>query len=75
MFNIYRKCTAAVIIIPNDSFNPLEHKLAAIRYLPNNLSSYPMKETKKKENDAIKQILYNTRYGTAILNKVKGTNM
>ena len=49
MFNIYRKCTAAVIIIPNDSLNPLEHKLAAIRYLPNNLSSYPMNETKKKK--------------------------
>ena len=28
---------------------------------------------KKKENDTIKQILYNNKYGTAILNKVNRT--
>jgi len=56
MFNIYRKRTAADII-PNDSCHPLEHKLAAIRYLLNSLSTYPTKETGKKENDTIKQIL------------------
>ena len=48
MFNIYRKRTAADIIIPNDSCHPLEHMLAAIRYLPNSLSTYPMNETEKK---------------------------
>jgi len=32
-----------------------------------------MNETEKKENDTIKQILYNNKYGTAILNKVKET--
>ena len=34
-----------------------------------------MNETEKKENDTIKQILYNNKYGTAILNKVNGTKM
>jgi len=48
MFNIYRKRTSAEIVIPNDSCHPLEHKLAAIRYLPNRLSKYPMNETERK---------------------------
>jgi len=35
---------------------PPEHKLAAIRYLTNHLSTYPMNETEKtKENDTTKQ--------------------
>jgi hypothetical protein len=72
MLDIYTKRTAADII-PNDSFHPLEHKLAAIRYLPNRLSTYPMKKLEKKENDRIKQILYNNKYCTAILNKVNRT--
>jgi hypothetical protein len=71
MFNIYRKHTAADII-PNDPCHPLEHKLAAISYLPNCLSTYPI-FIGKKENDTIKQILYNNKYGTAILNKVNRT--
>jgi len=54
MFNIHWERTASDIIIPNDSCHPLEHKLAAIRYQPDRLSTCPMNETEKKENDTIK---------------------
>jgi len=69
-FNIYRKPTATDIIIPNDSWHPPEHKLAAITYLTNCLSTNPRNETNtRKENDTIQQILHNNKYDTRILNK------
>ena len=50
---------------------PQEHTLAAVRYLTNWLSTYPMKNAEKeKENNTIKQIIHNNKYDTAILNKV-----
>jgi hypothetical protein len=48
-FNVYRKPTATDIIIPNDSCHPPEQKLAAIKYLINRLSTYPMNETNKRK--------------------------
>jgi hypothetical protein len=45
-FNAYRKVTATHIVIPNYSCHPPEQKLAAIRYLVNRLSTYPINETK-----------------------------
>jgi hypothetical protein len=70
--NIHSTLTAGTdIIIPNDSCHPPKHKLAAIRYLTNSLSTFPMNETdKRKENDTIQQIIYNSKCDTAILNKV-----
>jgi hypothetical protein len=57
MFSIYKK-PIGTDIIPNDSCHPPEHKLAAIRYLTNRLSTYTMNETaRRKGNDTIKQIL------------------
>jgi len=48
---------------------PPEHKLAAVKYLTNQLSTYPMKNAvKEKENNTIKQILHNNKYDMAILN-------
>jgi hypothetical protein len=47
--NVYRKPTATDIIIPNVSCYPPEQKLAAIRYLVNRLSTYPINETKKEK--------------------------
>jgi len=49
MLSIYRKLTATDIIIPNDSRHPPKHKLAAIRYLSNRISTYPMNETEKRK--------------------------
>ena len=71
MFSIYRKPIATDIIIPNDSCHTPEHKLAAVRYLTNQLSTCRMNSAEKeKENHTIKQILHNNKYDIAILNKV-----
>jgi hypothetical protein len=51
-FSIYRKTTATVLIIPNDSYYFAEHKLAAVRYLTTRLSTYPMNNTKKESQVA-----------------------
>ena len=50
MFSIYRKPTETDI--PNVSCHPPEHKLAAVRYLTNRLSTHPTNNTEKeKENN------------------------
>ena len=67
--------TATSIVIPNYSCHLPEQKLSAIRYLTNRLSTYPMNEkNKRKEYDTLKQILYNNKYGTRILNDITRTN-
>ena len=67
---VYRKPTATNIIIPKDSNHPPEHKQAAIRYLANQLVTYPLNNmNKEKEYDNIKQILINNKYDTQILNR------
>jgi len=69
--NVYRKPTATDIIIPNDSRHPPEQKLAAVRYLVNRLSTYPINETnKRQEYDAIKQMLHSDKYDVKILNRI-----
>jgi len=61
-FDIYRKRTTTDTIMPNDSCHPKEHKLAAIRYLANRMESYILNSINKdKENNMIKQILYNNK--------------
>jgi hypothetical protein len=75
MFNIYRKPSATDIIFRNDSCQPPEYNLAAIRYLTNRLSTYTMNETdKRNENNTIKERLYNNKHDTAVLNKIIRTN-
>jgi len=71
---IYRIPSATDFVIPIHSCHPPEHKLAAIRYLTNPLSTYPMNEThKRNENDTMKERLCN-KYDKAILNKFIRTN-
>jgi hypothetical protein len=53
---------------------PAEYKLAAIEYLTNRVSTQPLNKRKRKENDTIKEILYNNKYDTAVLNKISRTN-
>ena len=54
---------------------PPEHELAAIKYLVNRLTTYPICEiNKRKEYDTIKQILYNNKYDVKILDKITPTN-
>jgi hypothetical protein len=69
-FDFYRKPATTHTIIPNDFFHPQERKLAAIRYLANRMEIYNLSATnKEKENNTIKQILYNNKYDTSLLNK------
>jgi hypothetical protein len=71
-FGIFRKPAATVTIIPNDSYRPLERKLAAIRYLANMIQTYTLDHLqKRKEIDIVKQIIHNNKYGTSILNRIK----
>jgi hypothetical protein len=71
--NVYRQPTATDIIILNDSCRPPEQKLAAVRYLVNRLSTYPINETnKRQEYYTIKQILNNNEYDVKILNRING---
>jgi len=61
-FNAHRKPNATDIIIPNDSSHPPQQKLGAIRYMVYRLSTYTINKTnKRKEYDAIKQILHNNK--------------
>ena len=74
-FDIYRKPSFTDTIIPNDSCHPREHKLSAIRYLVNRMTTYNLDPTNiQKENDRLKQILHNNKYDTSILHKVKNKN-
>jgi hypothetical protein len=72
--DIYRKPTATDTIIPNDSCNPREHKLAAIRYLSNRMTTYNLNPiNKQRENNRLKQILHNNKHNVSIFNKFSNT--
>ena len=52
---ILRQPTATETIIPNDSYHPLEYKLAAIWYRINCMQTHPINDLGKKELEIIKQ--------------------
>jgi hypothetical protein len=58
-YKIYRKPTTTNSIIPFDSCHPIQHKLAAIRFLTNRRDSYHLdRENKQMETGIIDQILH-----------------
>jgi hypothetical protein len=62
-FNIYRKPTTTDLITPNESCHPMEHKLAAIRYLPYRKDTFPISsENKEEETKIINTIMHNNGY-------------
>jgi hypothetical protein len=64
---IYRKPTATVIIIPNDSYHPREHKTAAIRYYYNRMETYKLTpENRQKERDNIRHILLSNKFDDSL---------
>ena len=68
-FDIYRKPTTTDSIIPYDSCHPIEHKLAAVRYLTNRMNTYHLNTTnKKKEKNTIKHILQKNKYDISVMN-------
>jgi len=59
---VYRKSTYTDVIIPKDSYHPIEHKIAAIRYLYNRMITYQLPiENTQKEYSTIQQILTNNK--------------
>ena len=72
--DIYRKPTYTDSIIPIDSYHPIEHKYAAIRYLRNRLNSYQLyHEKKEKESKIIEDILHNNGYNTSVLKSISSS--
>jgi outer membrane protein assembly factor BamA len=61
-FDIYKKPTAADTIIPNNSCQPHEHKLAAIKYLANRMETYNLNAINKEKENIINQILCNNKF-------------
>jgi hypothetical protein len=71
-FNTYRKPTTTDLIIPNESCHPMEHKLAAIRYLHNRKDTFPISsECKQEETKVINTIMHNNGYTTNTLIRKK----
>ena len=71
-YNIYRKATTTDTIIPMDSNHPLEHKMAAIRYLLNRANKYNLHPAhKQSEMDKIMHILHNNMYKSSIIDIVQ----
>lgn len=71
-FDIYRKPTLTSAVIPNHSFHPPQHKMAAFRALINRMNNIPMSnENKQKEFKIIKQIATENGYQTKTINKLK----
>ena len=61
--NIYRKPTTTDTTIHYKSNHPIQHKLAAYRYLLNRLHNLPLsKEDKQQEMNTILQIAKNNEY-------------
>jgi hypothetical protein len=76
-FDINRKPSFRDTFIPNDSCHPREHKLSAIRYSVNRMTTYTYNLSPtsiQKEHDRLKQILHNNKYDTSILHKVNNKN-
>jgi nucleoside-specific outer membrane channel protein Tsx len=75
-FNIYRKSTTTDLIIQNDSCQPTEHKLSAMRYMTNRMNTYSIStENKHKETQIINTILHNNGYTPQLLSYKKKNTM
>jgi hypothetical protein len=68
--DIFRKPTTTDVIIPNDSYHPIERKLAAIRYFYKRMTTYILSpDNLQKENIKRQYILVNNNYDTSISKK------
>jgi hypothetical protein len=67
---VCRKSTTTNTIIPNDSHLPVQHKLAAIKFLTNRRDSYHLDSTNKPtESGIIDQILHSNGYDVSHTHK------
>jgi len=73
IYDIHRKPTTDNII-PNDSCHPSEQKLAAIWYFLNRINTYDLGHAEKqKETEILKQIVYNNKFHTSILSRIRNS--
>jgi hypothetical protein len=62
-FDIYRKPTTTDSIISYDSCHPIEHRLAAVRYLTNRMNTYRLNTAnKEKERKVTEHILQKNKH-------------
>ena len=74
IYDRYRKPTTSDNIIPNDSCHPSEQKLAAIWYFLNRINTYDLGHAEKqKETEILKQIVYNNKFHTSILSRIRNS--
>jgi hypothetical protein len=65
-----QKANIDIIIIPNDSCHPYEHKFPSSNYLLNTGHNYPItKEAKETELNTIKCTVLNNQYNINHINK------
>ena len=70
-FNIYRKGTYTDLIIPADSYHPINHKMAALNSFCHRAVKYLEKEECKNiEIKKIKQIAKNNKYNPKIIDNI-----
>ena len=77
-FDINRKPSFRDTFIPNDSCHPREHKLSAIRYSVNRMTTYTYNlgpTSIQKEHDRLKPILHNNKYDTKSITRITKENM
>jgi hypothetical protein len=74
IYNIYKKPTTSDNISPSDSCHPSEQKLAAIQYFLNRINTYDLGHAEKqKETEILKQTVYNNKFHTSILSRIRNS--
>ncbi|KAJ8936365.1 hypothetical protein NQ318_008729 [Aromia moschata] len=69
-FDVYRKETATLRYIPNDSHHPFQHKMASFNFLIHRLLNFPLsKERFEHEKQLIKNIAKSNGYSVHLIDK------
>ncbi|KAJ8944183.1 hypothetical protein NQ318_016163, partial [Aromia moschata] len=69
-FDVYRKETATLRYIPNDSHHPFQHKMASFNFLIHRLLNFPLsKERFEHEKQLIKNIAKSNGYSLHLIDK------
>ncbi|KAJ8955643.1 hypothetical protein NQ318_001474, partial [Aromia moschata] len=69
-FDVYRKETATLRYIPNDSHHPFQHKMASFNFVIHRLLNFPLsKERFEHEKQLIKNIAKSNGYSVHLIDK------
>ncbi|KAJ8960403.1 hypothetical protein NQ318_013683, partial [Aromia moschata] len=70
-FDVYRKETATLRYIPNDSHHPFQHKMASFNFIIHSLLNFPLsKEKFEHEKQLIKKIAKSNGYSVHLIDKL-----